>query len=133
MQETTAVEYYLSLHWNDFADAIKEENGSRRIYYSQVQATEEEALYLAVLELFSENRGFFYGLVQYICQDPVDPAQLILCTEIRDCGYRTVEEYYAAVTQGLCPAHAETFIIRLDSHAIYRYGSAENLYEKYCG
>ena len=65
----------------------------------------------------------------YVLYDTTQPDQLFVCSEFRDRGYRDIESYYTDLISGKCQPVYDTFVIRLDSHSICRWGSNENLYE----
>ena len=69
------------------------------------------------------------GYTPYVYYDNDKPDQLFVCSEFRDRGYRDIESYYADLMSGKCQPVYDTFVIRLDSHSICRWGSNENLYE----
>lgn len=127
-----APDYYMTLPGINFSAALisEEVNGSLWLDFGLVQGIEAEAKYLALLHMMTNPYLSYYGgdMRHYTYQDPANPAQLFICTEIRDCGYRDIAEYYQAVTTGQCQPHEDTYIVRLDSRAIYRWGESENLY-----
>ena len=125
-------DYYMNLPGNDFSAALitEEVDGSIWLDLDLTQGFEAEARYLTLLHMMTSP--YYYIGSQcfdpYIYQDPANPAQLFICTEIRDCGYRDIAQYYEAVVTGQCQPHADTYIVRLDERAIYHWGKTENIY-----
>lgn len=127
-----AANYYMEHTGVDFSPALftEEANNSLWLDPDLTEGFEAEAKYLALLHRLTSNY-YASDLLRYVYQNPNDPAQLFICTELRDCGYRDIASYYEAVITGQCQPHAETFLVRLDRRAIYRWGSEENLYAQY--
>jgi len=116
------VRYYRN-HEKDLEHGIEiGSNGNYVLKYGQVKEKEELFEYFYVIGELSRNYD------RYWHYDATIPDQMIVCTEYRDLGYRTIEAYVADLLAGKCNAHEETYIIRLDELAIYRWGSDENLY-----
>ena len=126
---TSAINYYLDMHRDAIAAAIAEEDGGRlRVDMGNAQCDQEALRYLGMLDRL---RILYVGHVYnnaYVYHDPANPAQLIVCTELRDWGYRDVKTYYEDLLAGKCQAHPDTYIVRLDTHAVYRWGEDTNLY-----
>ena len=64
----------------------------------------------------------------HIYYDPAYPNQIFVCTEYRDLNFTNIEDYYRTIQAVGFLAHPDTFIVRLDEHGIYRWGSDNNLY-----
>ena len=117
----------------DFSDGVTVSGHWIEVNFDWIDDNLQTMIYMEVLEYVTTRELPYYAMNRYLYRDPDDPAQLIICTEGRDLGYLQPEDYFAAVAAGECEHHEDTFVIRLDRCAIYRYGSEENLFEKLCG
>ena len=117
-----ALEYYLSTRKDIFRDALSSAGPGYNVMHLKVKRHLEDFQYMMVL---ADLAGHYDGYTVY---DPNKPEQLFICTEVRDTGYDTIEDYYQALSAGNANAHVDTFVIRLDTYAIYRWGDNQNLY-----
>ncbi|MBQ8579230.1 MAG: hypothetical protein IJ448_00870 [Oscillospiraceae bacterium] len=117
-----STQYYVS----HYRDALKNSggfisSGTGEIEFKKVVKNHKEIQYLLVIEEF---RAQVY--TDYVFYDPQYPERLFVCTEYRDRGYEDIESYYRSVLAGTCAAHSDTFLVRLDSLAIFRWGDGTN-------
>lgn len=93
-----------------------------------VQDNRQQLRYLFFLELLTGTYVGFSRLEEYVYYDAAEPARLIVCTELRDRGYRDIQSYYEDLVTGNCQPHPDTYIVYLDRHAVCRWGEDTNLY-----
>ena len=127
----SATDFYFEIHEDAIRSAIVEEEEDRVwLDLSGIQGDTEAVRYLAFLELLTGNYIGYSYLEEYVYYDPADPSRLIVCTEVRDTGYRDIETYCEALIAGECQADPDTYIVRLDRNEVYRWGSIIDLYRE---
>lgn len=131
---SSAINRYLKNYTEVIGDAIEpfisSSNPGYSLSLSKAQHNTPVFQYLMVLS--SLQQDFFRWsdtYCHYTYYDSSHPDQLFVCTEYRDLGHRDIESYYTDVVSGKCEAHADTFVIHLDSHYIHYWGSDVNLYD----
>ena len=88
----SATDYYLDLHQDAIRPSIaKEEEGRIWLDLGNIQDNQDVLQYLAMLELLTGTYIGYSYLEEYVYHDPADPSRLIVCTELRDCGYRDIQ------------------------------------------
>lgn len=126
----SANDYYFDIYEDVIRPSIvEEEEGRFWLDLGDIQGDGEAVRYMAFLELLTGNYIGYSYLEEYVYHDPADPSRLIVCTEVRDTGYRDLQTYCEDLIAGNCQAHPDTYIVRLDCNAVYRWGEDINLYE----
>ncbi len=124
-----ATNYYMDRYKDELQPAIQFESETNVIFkYSKVQDV-NVILYLYLINYLTDGNLSLGFPARYVYMDPEKPEQLFICSELRDTKYDDIGAYYKALTTGKCKKHKETYVVRLDEHAIYRWGESENLYE----
>ncbi len=124
-----ATNYYLDRHMDAIHPAMLEQEESHFWLDSALMQDKDVLQYLELLCRVTYPYHV-YGLPdRYVYLDPENPAQLFICTELRDTGFDDIRAYYEALVAGNCQPHPDTYVMRLDEQAICRWGESENLYD----
>ena len=124
-----ATNYYLDRHMDTIRPAMLEQE-EHHFWLDSALIQDKDVLQYLELICRVTYPYHIYGLPdRYMYLDPENPAQLFLCTELRDTGFDDIRAYYEALVTGTCQPHPDTYVMRLDEHAIYRWGESENLYD----
>ena len=124
-----ATQYYIERHREVLQPAIVEETEIRTTFDHQRIQDKDMVQYLMLIGYLSLDNLALGFPARYVYVDPEKPEQIFICTELRDTKYDDIGAYYEALTAGKCKKHKETYVIRMDEHAIYRWGESENLYD----
>lgn len=128
---SSATNYYMEIHQAAIRPSIAEED-EKRIWLDlgNIQDNRDVLQYLSMLELLTGTYTGYSYLEEYVYHDPTDPSRLIVCTELRDCGYREIQTYCEDLIAGRCQAHPDTYIVYLNRHEVCRWGEDTNLYQE---
>lgn len=124
-----ATQYYIERHRDVLQSAIVEETETRTAFDPKCIQDKDMVQYLMLIGYLSLDNLALGFPTRYVYVDPEKPEQIFICTELRDTKYDDIGAYYEALTAGKCKKHKETYVIRMDEHAIYRWGENENLYD----
>ena len=124
-----ATQYYIERHRDALQSAIVEETETRTAFDPKCIQDKDMVQYLMLIGYLSLDNLALGFPARYVYVDPQKPEQIFICTELRDTKYDDIGAYYEALTAGKCKKHKETYVIRMDEHAIYRWGESENLYD----
>ena len=118
-----AVEYYIAANESILEGTVHCADSHVYVKHKDMQWNKDVYQYLYFVGEFARS-----GYEPYVYYSNASPEQFFVCTEYRDKGCESIEEYYNKVISGEIQPHKETYIIRLDEYGIYRWGSDENLY-----
>ena len=118
-----AVEYYIAANESILGGTVDWANSHVSVKHKDMQWNKDVYQYLFFVGEFAWS-----GYEPYVYYSNASPEQFFVCTEYRDKGCESIEEYYNKVITGEIKPHKETYIIRLDEYGVYRWGSDENLY-----
>lgn len=129
-----ATRYYLEQHADVFDPFIKNQGetnqGDKWVYFDIPSIQNQDMVqYLLLLNFLMEDNWVQGFPPRYVYIDPEKPDQLFICSELRETKYDDIRSYYEALVAGKCRPHKDTYVMRLDENAIYRWGKDENLYD----
>lgn len=124
-----ATNYYLDRHMDAIRPAMLEQEEQRFWLDSALVQDKDVLQYLELINQIMSPYRYFGFPDRYVYLDPENPAQLFICSQLRDTGFDDIRAYYEALVTGSCQPHPDTYVMRLDEHAIYRWGESENLYD----
>ena len=128
-----ATEYYMDRYQAVLQPAIQFQTEiSVTFEYSKVQDV-DVLLYLYLIDFLTHDNPALGFPARYVYMDPRNPEQLFICTELRDTKYSDIRAYYDALVAGKCKAHKDTYVVRLDDQAVYRWGKDKNLFDSRSG
>ena len=124
-----ATRYYLEQHGDIFNPFITNQ-GDRWVYFDIPSIQNQDMVqYLLLLNFLMDDNLILGFPPRYVYIDPEKPNQLFICSELRETKYDDIRSYYEALVAGKCRPNKDTYVMRLDENAIYRWGEDENLYD----
>ena len=129
-----ATRYYLEQHADVFDPFITNQGetnqGDKWVYFDLPSIQNQDMVqYLLLLNFLMDDNLILGFPPRYVYIDPEKPDQLFICSELRETKYKDIRSYYEALVAGKCRPNKDTYVMRLDENAIYRWGKDENLYD----